>query len=411
MKKSYLVIIAGVILAIGISVYFLKPWSGQKTRQSSSITSPVKAGSAGHDHDTGSETAQTKESGEQREEEEAPTVEIPGDKQQMIGVKTVEVVVKPLRHIIRTVGRIEYDEKSLATVNTKIEGWIERLYIDYTGKYVKKGDPLADIYSPELLATQQEYLNALKWAGTKQEVQIKDMQKMLSRDAEKILEAARQRLRLWDISESQIKKIEESGKPARTLTIYSPVNGYVVQKMALQGMRVMPGEKLFDIADLSQVWIIADIYEYELPMIKIGQPAVISLSNFPGKEFASRIDYVYPTMSAETRTAKIRFTIPNPGGQLKPQMFTNVEVKVDLGKRLAIPDDAVIDTGTRQIVYVDTGDESFEPREVRLGIRAEGLREVLSGLKAGERVVSSAAFLVDSEAQLKGVVTPGGHKH
>jgi len=411
MKKSYLVITAGVILAIGISVYFLKPWSGQKTRQSSSITSSVKAGSAGHDHDAGSKTAQTKESGEQKEEAEAPTVEIPGDKQKMIGVKTVEVVVKPLRHIIRTVGRIEYDEKSLATVNTKIEGWIERLYIDYTGKYVKKGEPLADIFSPELIATQQEYLNTLKWAGTKREVQSGDMQKMLSRDAEKILEAARQRLRLWDISESQIKKIEESGKPVRTLTIYSPVNGYVVQKMALQGMRVMPGEKLFDVADLSQVWIISDIYEYELPMIKIGQTAVISLSYFPGKEFTSWIDYVYPTLSAETRTAKIRFTIPNPGGQLKPQMFTNVEVKVDLGKRLAIPDDAVIDTGTRQIVYVDTGDESFEPREVRLGIRAEGLREVLSGLKAGERVVSSAAFLVDSEAQLKGVITPGGHKH
>ena len=234
---------------------------------------------------------------------------------------------------------------------------------------------------------------------------------MLSRDAEVILDAARQRLSLWDISENQIRKIEESGKTIRTLTIYSPVNGYVVQKMALQGMKVMPGEKLFDVADLSQVWIIADIYEYELPLIKIGQTATINISYFPGREFTAKIDYVYPTLSADTRTAKIRFTIPNPGAQLKPQMFSDVEIKVDLGKKLAIPDDAVIDTGVRQIVYVDKGDGYFEPREVKLGLRAEGFREVLAGLKAGEKVASSATFLIDSEAQLKGVVPLEGHKH
>ncbi|MDH4232905.1 MAG: efflux RND transporter periplasmic adaptor subunit, partial [Nitrospirota bacterium] len=404
MKKSYLVIIAGVILSVGISVYFLKPGFGQKTHVDSSNTSSEKAGPAGHEHDAGSEAARNDESAEGWDEDEAPTVEIPDNKQQMIGVTTFEVGVRPLQHIIRTVGRIEYDEKRLATVNTKIDGWIERLYVDYTGKYVKKGEPLADIYSPELVATQQEYLNVLKWVrhkgGQQGDVSSRESNEignMLSRDAEMILEAARQRLKLWDISESQIRKIEESGKPARTLTIYSPVNGYVAQKIALQGMRVMPGEKLFDVADLSHVWIISDIYEYELPMIRIGQTAVISLSYLPGKEFTSRIEYVYPTLSADTRTAKVRFAIPNPGGQLKPQMFTNVEVKVNLGKKLAIPDDAVIDTGMRQIVYVDAGDEYFEPREVRLGMRAEGFREVLAGLKAGERIVSSATFLVDSE--------------
>jgi len=179
----------------------------------------------------------------------------------------------------------------------------------------------------------------------------------------------------------------------------------------IQGMRVMPGEKLFDVADLSTIWIISDIYEYELSLIKVGQTAKISLSYFPGKEFTSRIDYVYPALAGETRTAKVRFTIPNPGGQLKPQMFTNVEVKINLGKKLAIPDDAVIDTGTRQIVYVDKGEGYFEPREVMLGVRAEGLREVLMGLKAGEKVASSATFLIDSEAQLKGVKPLGGHKH
>jgi len=160
---------------------------------------------------------------------------------------------------------------------------------------------------------------------------------MLSRDADSIVEAARQRLRLWDITDEQIRKIEETGKPVRTLTVYSPVNGYVVQKMAILGMRVMPGEKLFDIADLSSVWIISDVYENEMQLVREGQSAVISLSYFPGREFSSKIDYIYPALSGDTRTAKVRFTVPNPGGLLKPQMFTNVEIKIELGKKLAIP--------------------------------------------------------------------------
>ncbi|MCX5835202.1 MAG: efflux RND transporter periplasmic adaptor subunit, partial [Deltaproteobacteria bacterium] len=225
----------------------------------------------------------------------------------------------------------------------------------------------------------------------------------ISKDVNALAAAARQRLRLWDIPEDQIRKIEEAGEPVRTLTILSPVTGYVIQKMALQGMRVMPGEKLFDVADLSTLWVIADIYEYELPLIRVGEHATISLSYFPGKEFSSRIDYVYPTLAGDTRTGRVRFTIPNPEGRLKPQMFTNVEVKIDLGKRLAVPDDAVIDTGTRQIVYVDRGEGYFEPRQVALGLRAEGMREVLRGLKAGDRIAASASFLIDSEAQIKGI--------
>lgn len=240
-----------------------------------------------------------------------PSFQISPEKQQLIGVKTVEVSLKPMAKVIRTVGRIEYDERKLATVNTKVEGWIERLYVDYTGKYVKKGEPLAEIYSPELFATQQEFINLVKWSKTQN---TEGFGKMLAQDAQQILEGARERLRLWDITDSQIKKIEESGKPIRTLTIYSPVSGYIVQKMALQGMRVMPGEKLFDVADLSTLWVIADIYEYELSLVKVGEIAKIKLSYFPEKEFKSSIDYIYPTLSGETRTTKIRFTIPNPGG-------------------------------------------------------------------------------------------------
>jgi len=336
--------------------------------------------------------------------EEAPQVEISPEQQQLIGVKTVRVSLKSLQKVIRTVGRIEADERKLATINTKIEGWIEKLHVDYTGRYVKKGEPLVEIYSPELLATQQEFISTLKWAGKQTGNEpVSELQKMLTKDASAALDAARQRLRLWDISEKQIKHIEQTGKPVRTLTLYSPVSGFVTQKMAIRGMKVMPGEKLFDIADLSSLWIVADIYEYELPFVKVGQPARITLSYFPGRQFSSRIDYIYPTLSAETRTAKVRLTLPNPGGRLKPQMFTNVEIRINLGKKLIIPESAVIDTGTSQIVYVDRGEGAFEPREVELGIKADGAVEVLRGIKSGEKVASSANFLIDSEAQLKGI--------
>jgi len=334
---------------------------------------------------------------------EAPTVEIPLDKQQMIGVTTVVVAPRKIGKTIRTVGRVEYDERKLATVNVKFEGWIEKLYADYTGKEVKKGDPLAEIYSPELLATQQEFLNTLKWMKSSGEIKDGTVGRMLSQDAGSILDAARQRLRLWDISEEQIREIEETGKTIRTLTIKSPANGTVTQKMAVQGMRVMPGEKLFDIADLSTVWITSDIYENELPLINPGETARISLSSMPGREFSAPVEFVNPTLTGDTRTVKVRLTVPNPGGRLKPQMFTNVEIKAGMGTRLVVPDDAVLDTGTRQIVYVDKGEGMFEPREVKLGVRAEGYREVLSGVKKGEKVARSATFLIDSEAQLKGV--------
>jgi len=336
--------------------------------------------------------------------EEAPQVEISSEQQHLIGVKTVKVSLKSIQKVIRTVGRIEADERKQTTINTKIEGWIEKLHVDYTGRYVKKGEPLVEIYSPELLATQQEFLSILKWAKQPDDNKKDDkLSLMLTKDATASLDAARQRLRLWDISENQIKQIEQTGKPVRTLTLYSPVSGFVTQKMAVQGMKVMPGEKLFDIADLSTLWIIADIYEYELPFVKVGQPARITLSYFPGKELSSKIDYIYPTISADTRTAKIRLTLSNPGGQLKPQMFTNVEIRISLGKKLVIPESAVIDTGTSQVVYVDKGDGAFEPREVELGLRADGAVEVLRGIKAGEKVVSSANFLIDSEAQFKGI--------
>ena len=321
----------------------------------------------------------------------------------MIGVRTVKAAIQPMNRVIRTVGRVEFDEKKLATANTKIEGWIEKLHVDYVGRYVQKGEPLAEIFSPELVATQQEFLNILRWSNQGKGVKDERTATLLVKDAQTLLEAAKERLRLWDINDEQIAKIEATGKPIRTLTVYSPASGYVTQKVAVQGMRIMAGEKLFDIVDLSSVWIVADIYEYELPLIKIGQTARIGLSYFPGKEFSSQVDYIYPSLAGETRTAKVRFTILNPDGALKPQMFTNVEIRINLGNRLAVPSEAVIDTGVRQIVYIDKGDGYFEPREVTTGLKVDDLVEVTAGIKAGEKVASSANFLIDSEAQLKGV--------
>ncbi|MEW6001674.1 MAG: efflux RND transporter periplasmic adaptor subunit [Nitrospirota bacterium] len=399
MKKKELIITAGLMILLIILFYLSKPGligdiSKRETSREVKAQQPVR----GHAE---VETAQGRASKEQTAGEEISTIEIPPEKQQLIGVKTTEVSVKPLQKIIRTVGRIEYDERKVTTVNIKFEGWIEKLYVDYSGRYVKKGEPLAEIYSPELFATQQEFINLLRWM---KQSKNNNLNTMLTKDAEAIVEATKQRLRLWDITDEQIKEIEKIGRPIRTLTIYSPLSGYVLEKMALQGMRVMAGEKLFDIVDLSTVWIISDIYEYEMPLVNVEQRAKISLSYFPDREFSSKIDYIYPALSGETRTAKVRFTIANPGLKLKPEMFTNVEVKVNLGKRLLIPVDSVIDTGTRQIVYVDKGEGYFEPREVALGLRGEGMVEVTKGLKAKERVASSATFLIDSEAKLKGVV-------
>jgi Cu(I)/Ag(I) efflux system membrane fusion protein len=342
------------------------------------------------------------------------TVEISAEKQQLIGVKKVDVSLRPLQRVIRTVGRIEYDERKLVTVNVKVEGWVERLHADYTGKYVKEGEPLADIYSPELFATQLEYLNLLKWKQEKGHRFQRNVEfrwgdrygttgQMITFDLEALIQVAQQRMRFWDITDEQIKEIEENGKPMKTFTLRSPVAGFVIQKPAIQGKRFEAGEKLFDIADLSNLWVISDVYVYELPLIKVGQTAKISLSFLPGREFTSKIDFIYPLLAGETRTARVRFVIPNQGGQLKPQMFTNTEIKIDLGKRLTIPDDAVIDTGERKVVYVDKGDGHFEPREVVLGIQGEGLVEVIKGLQAGEKVAAAANFLIDSEAKLKGI--------
>ena len=328
------------------------------------------------------------------------TVQISPERQQLIGVKIGAVEFKPLEKVIRTVGRVDYDEKRLVTISPKIGGWIEDLYVDFTGRFVQQGEPLLTLYSPELVSTQEEYLLALR---AKKDL-IKSPFPEVAGSGNSLAESARRRLKLWDINDDQIKALEESGQPRKTLTLYSPFSGIVLEKVAYKGMNVMPGMALFKLADLSVVWLYADIYEYELPFIRLGQQAAIQLSYLPGEVFTGKAIYIYPYLDPNTRTAKVRFEFPNPYGKLKPEMYANVEIKVHLGRKLTVPEGAIIDTGIRQLAIIDKGSGYFEPREVKVGAKVDNYYEVIRGLKAGERVVTSANFLIDSESRLKEAV-------
>jgi Cu(I)/Ag(I) efflux system membrane fusion protein len=325
------------------------------------------------------------------------TIQISPERQQLIGVKIGTVQVKPLEKVIRTVGRVDYDEKKIVTVSLKVGGWIEDLYVDFMGKYVKKGEPLLTIYSPELVSTQEEYLLALK---AKKSLTSSSFPEVAS-SGDSLVESSKRRLKLWDITDEEIKRLEESGQAKKTLTLYAPFSGFVLEKSAYKGMNVMPGMALYKLADLSVVWLYADIYEYELPFIGLGQEASIQLTYLPGETLTGKAVYIYPALNPETRTAKMRFEFPNPHDRLKPEMYANVEIKVHLGKKLAVPEGAIINTGIRQMAIVDKGNGYFEPREVKVGSKVDDYYEVVSGLKAGERVVTSATFLVDSESNLK----------
>jgi Cu(I)/Ag(I) efflux system membrane fusion protein len=331
-------------------------------------------------------------------------VQLSPERQQMIGIKVGTVEPMQLDKVIRTTGRVDYDEKRLVTVSPKIGGWVEELYVDFTGAYVKKGAPLLSIYSPELVATQEEYLVALR---AREEFRKSPFQEVAS-SGDSLVESARRRLKLWDISDEQIRKLEETGQPSKTLTLYSPYEGFLLEKMVYKGMNVMAGMALFRLADLSVVWIYADIYESELPWIRLGQSASFKLPYLPSEGFKGKVIYIYPSLDPKSRTAKIRLEFPNRKGMLKPEMYADVEIRIDLGRRLAVPESAIIDTGVRQVAIIDKGSGYFEPRDVRLGVKVDDHYEVIEGLKPGERVVTSANFLIDSESKFKEAMGAGG---
>jgi len=321
---------------------------------------------------------------------------------QNMGVRTAEVKRQPFYRQIRTVGHVDYNEDELYNINVKFPGWIEELHVEREGEPVRKGQALFNVYSPELVATQEEYLLAYK---NSERLSASDI-KTVSSGAERLLKSARKRLEYWDITGAQIERLQQTGEIQKTLTIYSPANGVVIEKNAVEGAYVKGGEKLFQIADLSTVWVLAHIFEYELPWIELGQTVKMELPYVPGRQFEGKIDYVYPYLNAKTRDIRIRLVFENPTMELKPEMYANIVIESKLGDDvLVIPSEAVIRTGTRNLVFIALGNGKFRPQEVTLGPEGEdGLVKVVEGVQEGEQIVTSAQFLLDSESRLREAV-------
>jgi multidrug efflux pump subunit AcrA (membrane-fusion protein) len=347
--------------------------------------------------------------------EDHSTVTIDHERQQLIGLRTEKVAEGTVSGELRAVGRVAVDETRVRKVNVKVEGFVEKLFVDFVGKPVAKGQPLFSLYSPEFVSAQREYLLALK------------TQKALSGGSLQssggdLLESAKRRLTLWDVPSEAIEKLEKTGEVLRALTLRSPISGVVTAKNIMEGARLTSADIPYEITDLSHVWVLVDVYEAELGRAKIGMPAELTLGSAPGKTFKGRIAFVDPVMDAKTRTAKARLEFANPAGALKPEMFGEVVLRGQGRKGLIIPLDAVLDAGTSKVTFVSLGDGKFEPREVTTGTTLGEKVEILSGLKAGEDVVVRANFLVDSESRLKAALAhlsqkgavapaPSEHKH
>jgi len=336
----------------------------------------------------------------------ANQIRISTDKIQKLGVRTEAVSERLLSKTVRAAGRIEPDERRMYAISPKFEGYVERLYVNVTGQPVSKGQPLFEVYSPELVSAQREYLIAMQGMQA-----MKDATPEAQGGMKQLAESSLARLRNWDLPPEQLAGLVKSGEATRTITFRSPVSGLVTEKKALQGMRFMPGEALYQVTDLSSVWVVADVFEQDIGLVKTGAKAKVTISAYPNQVFEGRITYVYPTLKAETRTVAVRIELANPGQLLKPAMFAQVELPVG-GKApmLVVPDSAVIDSGTRKIVLVQVQEGRFEPREVELGARGESHVQVLKGVREGEQVVVAANFLIDAESNLKAAVGGlGGH--
>jgi Cu(I)/Ag(I) efflux system membrane fusion protein len=322
------------------------------------------------------------------------------ERRQVLGLRSEAVVRAPLERTIRTVGRVAVDERRLHHVHTKYEAYVEHLHVDFTGKFVRRGQPLLSLYAPELVATQQEYLLAYR----AQRQLGGSALPPVARGGVDLLEAARQRLLLWDVRPADIEQLERTGQVRRTLDLYSPVSGYVVAKAAYHGMRVMPTDTLFDIADLSHLWVLADVYDADLASVRLGMAAELSVTYLPGRSWKGIVTWVAPTVDERTRTVKVRVEVDNRQEALKPEMFADVVLRAGLGAGLVVPEGAVVHAGERQLVFLDHGDGRLEPRVVHIGAKVAGGIQVLRGLAEGDRVVTSANFLLDSESSLRATV-------
>jgi RND family efflux transporter MFP subunit len=333
------------------------------------------------------------------------TVEIGPEKQQLIGVRYGQAEYTSGAQTIRAQGKVAMDETRVSHVHSRTDGWIEKVYVNFTGDLVKTGQPLLTIYSPDLLATQQEYLLALKAKDIMRNSAMRDV----AADNDALVEAARKRLELWSLNEAQIGEIRRTGKPVANVTLYSPGAGYVLTRNAFPNQKIAPDTELYTLADLSRVWVLASVFEADAPQVRLGQAATVSLPYAGGKTYRGRVSYIQPQVDPATRTVTVRLELDNPALALKPDMFVDVELAVAQPARLTVPAGAVLDSGLTKTVFVDRGNGMFEPREVAAGQTVGDRVEILSGLKAGERIVTSGNFLIGSESQLKAAA--GGHRH
>jgi RND family efflux transporter MFP subunit len=324
-------------------------------------------------------------------------VQISSQRLQSIGVKSGKVERKSVADEIRTTGNVAVDERRLAYVQVRFSGYIQKVFADATYQYVRKGQPLFTIYSPDLVATEREYLVAKQ---NQQQVAQSTVQGVAF-SAASLLDATAERLKQWGVPQKEIARLESSGQVQRELEVDSPVSGYITERNALPSVAVQPEMRLYTIADLSTVWVQAQVFQNDLERIKIGAPAMLTVNTYPGRTFTGRVDFIYPQVDMDTRTAKVRVVFSNPGLQLKPGMFVNVSLKVPMGSQLVIPASGVLQSGTHEIAFVERSDGYIEPREVQLGSRVSDDFIVLKGLKAGDQIVTSANFLIDSESQLQ----------
>ncbi len=344
-------------------------------------------------------------------EDDAPSpatgnqIKISTEKVQKLGVRTEAASLRVLTQTVRAVGRIEPDERRIYIVAPKFEGWIEQLHVNATGDVVKVGQPLFEVYSPDLVGAQREYLITAQGVaamhGTVPEAQV---------GMKELVQASLQRLKNWDITEEDLRRLSVTGEAKRTMTYRSPVSGIVLEKAALKGMRFMPGEMMYKIADLSTVWIIADVFEQDIGLVKVGQAAMVSVDAFLGRELKTRVAYIYPTLNVATRTIPVRLEIANGGGLLRPGMYAQVELSATGNRKrvVTVPNSAVIHSGRREIILVELGEGRYEAREVKLGRHADDYIEVKEGVQEGEKVVVSANFLIDAESDLKAVISGFG---
>lgn len=387
------VAVAAVSLALGAGGALLATRWRSTRAAGTAASSSITAEQGPHDSMAGMEEDETLPAGTS-----GNVVYLSPARQQLIGVRTAIVARRSLEATIRTVGTVAYDETRVTQIHTKITGWIERVFVDYVGKAVRRGQPLFTVYSPELVSTQNEYLLALK---AQEQLRSSSFPETRA-SAESLVAASRDRLKLWDVSDAQVEELERTRQPQRTLTLYSPFDGVVLERNTFAGQYITPEMSTFKIADLSTIWVVGQVFEYEMRMVKVGQNAEIE---FPygqsTRKLKGKITFIYPEVDPQTRRVKVRIEFRNPGLEFKPESYVTVMVRTGAGEQLAVPKEAVIDNGTTRYAIVALPDGYFEPREIRLGQPVDEFFPLVGGLSEGDRVVTSAQFLIDSETNLQ----------